>query len=135
MPLWSKVTLSLLAVAAVLFFMWRLPRRGESFFGWAPALALTSTWAGLTAVVCAVVTWCVVQPDPWLAASFMFLDPAAMTTGIGVLWIYRRYGSPQPTISEQRLQAQIGIALGLVAVAIGYAYVFLHRQPDIPWAG
>ena len=129
MPLWLQVALSFLLVAVVLFFMWRLPRRGESFFGWAPPLALVSAWTGLIAVICAVVTWFVSRPDPLIAASFLFVDPVAIAMGALVLWIYRGYESPEQTISEQRIQATVGIALGILAVVVGYVFVFVHKPP------
>ncbi len=131
MPLWLQVTLSFVLVTMVLFFMWRLPRRGESFFGWAPPLALISVWAGLMAVVCAVITWFVSRPDPLIAASLLFVDPAAITTGTLVLWIYRRYESPEQTIGQQRIQAVVGIVLGILAVVVGYVFVFVYRTSDV----
>ena len=131
MPLWLQVVLSFLLVAVVLYFMWRLPRRGESFFGWAPPLALISAWTGLIAVICAVVTWFVARPDPLIAASFLFVDPAAIAMGAMVLWIYRGYESPEQTISQQRSQATVGIALGILAVVVGYVFVFVHKVPDV----
>ena len=135
MPLWLKLLLSFGIVAVVLYFMWRIPRRGESFFGWAPRLALTSAWVGLIAVACAAATWVTGRSDPWIVLSFMALDPIAIAAGTLVLWIYRRYDSPELTIEHQRVQAQVGIVLALLAVVIGYMYVFLHRRPDVPLFG
>lgn len=129
MPFWLKILLSLLLVAAVFWFMWRLPRRGESYFGWAPSLALLSPWIGLLALGLSVVLWIAPHPDPLVALSFLALDPAAITSGSLVLWIYRRYETTEKTVREQILQAKVGIALGLLAVASGYLFVFTHKAP------
>ena len=51
-------------VIAVLWFMWRLPRRGESLFGWAPPMALFSPWLGLfaVAVTAFVIVYAIIFP-------------------------------------------------------------------------
>lgn len=135
MSLWLKLMFSFAIVAVVLYFMWRIPRRDESFFGWAPRLALTSAWMGLIAAACAAATWVTGRSDPWITLSFMAIDPAAIAAGTLVLWIYRRYDSPELTVQNQRAQAHVGIVLAVLAVAIGYAFILFHRAPDVPLFG
>lgn len=118
-------------VAAVLLFMWRLPRRGEAFFGWAPPLALLSAWVGLAALIGTIVLWFLESPDTWLATLFLLLDPCAIATGVLVLWIYRGYDEDSETVAFQLTQARVGISLGMLAVIIGYVYVMKHKPPDI----
>ena len=132
MPVWVQVAASFLLVAVVMWFMFRLPRRGESLYGWAPPLALLSVWSGLAAVVLTPLLWIVRYPDVWIAAFLLFLEPASLAAGILVLWIYRDLNTGEKTILLQRLQARIGIGLGLTAVAAGYAYVLMHKTPFTP---
>ena len=100
-----QVGASVLLVAVVLYFMWRMPRRGDALAGWAPPLAFMSAWSGLLAVVFSALLW--VLPYP-------------------VLWIHRGATASEP-VDMQRLQARVGVALGAVAVAIGYVYVMTHK--------
>ena len=127
MPLPLQVTLSLLLVVVVLWFMWRIPRRSDASFDLSPVLAMMSTWTGLTALVCSVAIWFVRRPDPLIAMSFMFLDPGAIGTGTLVLWIYRRYETSEQTVELQVLQAKVGLTLGMLSVILGYLFVFLHK--------
>lgn len=127
MRLTVQVVVSCIIVLGVLWFMWRLPRRGESLFGWAPPMALLSVWAGLMAVVISLLLWFVPVPDVWLVALLLILDPGSIAAGTLVLWIYRGYEQTAETIRMQRTQAVIGIMFGLAAVAIGYLYVMLHK--------
>jgi len=121
-----QVGASLALVVAVLWFMWRLPNRNDSLFGWGPPLALFSPWAGLFAVISSVVLWFIATPDSWLPVAFQLLYPAAIGSGVLVLWIYRRYEELTDSINAQKLQAWVGISLGLMAVAIGYFFVLTH---------
>ena len=127
-----QVTASLLLLAGVLFFMWRLPKRSGAHFRWAPPLALLSPWAGLAAVLASALLWVVSQPDPWVAAVLLVLGPLSIGTGILVLWMYRRIDDPPPAALLHRLQARVGIGLGLLAVALGYAFVLTHKTPFTP---
>jgi len=132
MRLWGQVTASYVLVAVVLWFMWRLPRRGESLFGIAPIMALGSAWLGVAAVVTSVLLWWVAMPDWLLAVVLLLLDPGALALGVLVLWVYRGEGSARPAIDQQRLQAKTGVALGLSAVVVGYAFVMTHKQLFTP---
>jgi len=116
-------------VAAVLFFMWKLPASGERFYGWAPPLALMSAWAGLAGLAFSVLLWIMPMPDVWITGLLLVLDPAAMCAGLLVLWIYRKHEGVEETILMQLTQARIGIFLALLAVMIGYLFVMTHKEP------
>ena len=132
MSITGKVLVSALLVAGVLWFMWRLPRRGQRLFGSAPPLALGSAWAGLIAAVVSALLWWLPHPDRWVTALFLFVDPAAVAAGVLVLWIYRGWRDGGETVSAQRIQARVGIALGLLAVALGYWFVMSRKDPFTP---
>ena len=127
-----QLILSALIVVAVIWTIFRIPREGQALFGWAPRMALLSVWTSLAAVVLAGATWLLPAADVWIALSLLVVDPASLAAGVGVLWIYRGLVTDQPTVTMQRLQAKLGILLGLVAVAIGYSYVLTHKAPFTP---
>ncbi len=122
---------SALLVGAVLFFMWRLPRGGDRFFGVAPWMALLSAWAGLFALVGSVALWVSPAPDAMVTVLFLVIDPGAVALGTLVLWVYRGHVGDGASIEAQLVQARVGIGLGLVSVAVGYGYVVMHKPPDI----
>jgi len=66
----------------------------------------------------------------------LLLDPGSIAAGTLVFWIYRGFGqasdSQAATVDLQRFQARVGLAMGLLAVAIGYVYVMTHKQPFTP---
>lgn len=131
MELAVKLISSALIVLGVLVFMWRLPKAGASVLAASPLLALLAPWAGLLSVAGSILIWFVSYPDPWLVALFLVVDPAAIALGVLVLWIQR--GQPfEEAVSLQRMQANVAIALGLVAVALGYAFVMTHKTPFTP---
>lgn len=121
-----QVGASVLLVAVVLYFMWRMPRRSEALAGWAPPLAFMSAWSGLLGAVFSALLWVLPYPDVWVVVLFLVLDPLACAAGVLVLWIHRGVADSEP-IDMQRMQARIGVTLGAVAVAIGYAYVMTHK--------
>ncbi len=127
-----QVAASVALVVAVLVFMWKLPATGERFFGWAPPLALASAWAGLFAVFASIMLWWLPGTDWWITAIMLVLDPAAICAGVLVLWIYRRHQGGEETVHMQMTQARIGIALAMLAVAIGYVFVMNHKTPFTP---
>lgn len=127
-----QLLISALIILGVLWFMWKLPRRGEALFGWAPPLALLSAWLGLAGVATSLLLWLLPTPDRWIAVVFLLLDPAALAAGILVLWIYRGMDSHTEAVAMQRIQAKVGIGLGLLAVAIGYAFVMTHKAVFTP---
>ncbi len=126
-----QVFVSFLLVVGVLWFMWRLPREGEKLYGWAPPLAFISPWAGLISLTVTILLWFLQAPDGWLPAIFLVLDPAAIGCGVLVLWIYRGAEASE-TVGAQRIQAKVGIVLGLLCVAVGYYYVMTHKTPFTP---
>ena len=123
---------SALLVIGVLFFMWKLPASGERFYGWAPVLARLSAQLGLLAVIFSIVLWWLPGPDVWITAILLALDPAALCSGVLVLWIYRRYEGFEETVLMQLTQARVGIGLSIVAVVIGYWFVMTHKEPFTP---
>lgn len=126
-----KVIFSLLIVAGVIFFMWRMPVREGAYFTWAPLLAIGSVWSGLASLVGSLLlfTGLLSGPDQWLVILFLLLDPFAIAGGVLTLWIYRRQPTTEATILAQKLQARVGIVIGLLAVAVGYVYVMTHKTP------
>lgn len=132
MPTWFLVLASCGLVAVVLWFMFRLPASGTGLYPWAPPLALASVWFGVAAAVLAAVLWLVAHADYWVALALLVVDPAALTAGVMVLWIYRRDAGVEETVVLQRLQARVGIVLAMVAVAMGYVFVMTHKMPFTP---
>ncbi len=127
-----QVVASLLLVAAVLWFLWRLPRSSGALDWLAPPLALSSAWVGLAALPASAALWVLPNPDRWVAVSLLLLDPAALALGVGVMWIYRGRKGESHTVTLQRTQARVGITLGLLAVTVGYLYVLTHKTPFTP---
>jgi len=134
MQLTLQVVISGLIVLAVLWFMWRIPRKNDTFFTWAPPLAFMSPWAGLAALIGSATLWALSanHADQTVVILFLGLDPGAIATGVLVLWIYRDYESDEKTIQMQRTQAWTGIALGIAAVVVGYIFVMTHKTPFTP---
>jgi len=128
-----RVTLQVIAsialVVAVLWAMWRIPRRGERGFAFAPPLALFSAWLGLAAVALSIALWFVAAADVWIALVMLVINPGALTAGILVQWIYRGYQTDEPTVAAQRLQGRVGIVLGSIGVVLSYVFVMTHRMP------
>lgn len=131
MPVWLQVTLSVFIVVVVLWFMFRMPGSSDNLLAWGAPLALGSVWAGLAAVVLSVQLWFIQYRDIWVALVFLIVDPGTLAAGVLVLWIHRRHEADE-AVRMQRLQAIVGIALGVVAVAIGYIYVLGHKTPFTP---
>lgn len=80
--------------------------------------------------------WWVGYPDVWLVGLLLLVDPATIAAGILVLWLYRgpltAQGDEAVAMGRQRQQAVVGIALGLLAVALAYVYVMTHKRPFTP---
>lgn len=130
-----QLLVSALIVIAVIFFMWKLPRREGAFYGWGAPLALVSAWLGLIAVIGSICLWFVSSPDHWVVVLFLGFDPASIGAGVLVLWIFRGAGEGKTfdgaPIELQRVQAKTGIMLGLIAVVLGYTFVMTSKSPDI----
>lgn len=126
-----QVGASVALVVIVLVFMWRMPRRGEAYYPWAPPMALGSVWIGLLGVLSAAAMFFVPSPDAMVIAVCQFLAPISVGLAVLVFWVYRGADDAE-TILLQRLQAKVGLALGVLAVAVGYAYVLSHKAPLTP---
>jgi predicted membrane protein len=111
--------------------MFRMPGSSDNLLGWGAPLALVSVWAGLAAVVLSVQLWFIQYRDIWVTVAFLILDPGTLAAGVLVLWIHRRREADE-AVRMQRLQAMVGIALGLAAVAVGYLFVLGHKSPFTP---
>ncbi len=131
MSLLLKVSASLALVAVVLWWMWRRPVR-ESLYAWAPGLALSSAWLGLISAALSAALWVLPYPDRWVTALFLLIDPAAGACAILTFWILREQPHDNAPAQAQRLQATVGLALTLLAVALGYAFVLTSKAPFTP---
>lgn len=123
-----QVILSGLLVITVLWFMWKLPRKNNGHFDWAPPLALLSAWGGALSAIASGLLWVVQFPDSWLVLVLLVLDPGAIGAGALVLWIYRGNEATHESIHLHRLQARVGIVLGLLAVTLGYVFVMTNKM-------
>jgi len=124
-----QVIVSILFILAVLWALWRLPASEDADGGFAPVLAFASPWLGVAAALSGVALWFVADSSVGIAVVVcVALYAAALAGGGWVLWTYRAL-PPERTpeeISLQRLQARVGIGLGLVAVVLWYVYVATH---------
>ena len=130
-----QVLASLVLVVAVLMVMWRLPKAKDSALVWAPSLALMSVWCGLFGVLGTIYLWWTDEPDAWLPPLLLILLPGATAGGTLVLWLSRGIEGDDElmkTAEMQTVQARVGIALGLIATALGYVFVLLHKAPLTP---
>ncbi len=119
---------SLLLIAGVFWFLWKLPPARAGVLALTPFLALGSAWAGLLALIATGLLWLVPWPDHWLSMVMLLLDPASIAAGVAVFWAYRHptvHADTEP-IHQQRLQAATGLTLTAIAVVIGYVYVTTH---------
>lgn len=130
-----QVAISVLVVAAVIGWMWRLPNQQEALLGWAPPMALASSWVGLMSLGGSVLLWWLPNPDVGLPVVLLLLTPGSLTSGVLVLWIYRHGRVVTQTVRLQCLQAKVGIMLGLVGVGLAYTFVLTHKEPFTPIGG
>jgi len=136
-----QVAASIFVVVVVLVVVWRLPRKGARWFGWAPPLALGSAWAGLLSTMVSIALWLLSVGQNWLISLlFLLLVPGSLTAGILVLWIYRGVtpeGQPvdiavdpvvdrPDAVSMHRTQATVGITFACLAIVVGYAFALAH---------
>lgn len=128
-----QVIVSLGIIYGGLWWMWRLPGKPILDSAAAPILALGSVWLGLGAVGTAIWLWWTSVPDVWVVIV-VGLYSAALATGGFCLWIYRATPAESMTdeILMQRLQARVGIALGLLAVALWYVFILTHKTVLTP---
>lgn len=123
-----KVVASLAFIFFVLWCMWRIKGEPVTDSPAAPILALASTWAGLASVATAIWLWITSQPDIWVVIDVIFWA-AAISSGGLAMWVYRHTPPTQMTepIQMQRMQARVGIGLGLAAVALWYVFILSHK--------
>jgi hypothetical protein len=128
-----QLVASALLVVAVLWFMWRLPKKEPlAYTEWAPWLAFGSAWAGLIAASIAGLLWLLPYADRWLPVVLLVLCPTAVATGSLVLWIYRGQPEGSHAVSQQKNQARVGLTLAFIAVAITYTFVLTHKNIFTP---
>lgn len=140
MELLGRLTASAALVVGVLWFMWRLPRRGlNTLTTTGPVLALGGVWLGVASVAASAGLWWSGRPDWLVTVTFLLLDPVTIAAGVLVLWLQR--GAAETVgqdramleaVARQRQQAWLAIALGVVAVVLGYVFVMTHKQPFTP---
>lgn len=122
-----QVIVSLAIIFGVLWWMWRLPGEPGAASHWSSVLSFCSAWLGLAAVGVGVWLWWTVRPERWAVAAVL-VWAAALATGLLALWTWRR--TPAERLPEevllQRLQARVGVGLGLLAVALWYAFMITH---------
>ncbi len=97
-------------------------------------LALTSVWIGMAAFVlsAAMVVYRPVFTDLTVTLVLYFGSPGSLCLAGLVLWAYRKEDRTDPGVSGQRKQAQVAIALSLVAAAVVYALViFSHKLESV----
>ena len=131
MPDNIRLTLQVLGSLAIIFgalwWMWRLPGEAVTASAAATVLAFGSAWLGVVSVGFAAGLG-LLHDAEWPVAVSVALWAAALATGGLTLWVYRR--TPAEQMSEavlmQRLQARVGIILGLLAVGLWYAFVITH---------
>jgi len=97
-------------------------------------LALASVWIGLAAFALSVamVVYRPVFTDLTVTLVLYFGSPGSLCLAGLVLWAYRREDRADPGVAAQRKQAQVAIALSLVAAAVVYALVvFSHKLESV----
>ena len=122
-----QVVISLMIIFGVLWWMWRLPGEAVEGSNAATTLSFSSVWLGVASIVVAVWLWWTDDPQFWAVTTVM-MWAAALSTGLLALWTYRH--TPIDRMAEevllQRLQARVGVGLGLVSIALWYAFMILR---------
>lgn len=131
-----QVIVSLLIIFGVLWWVWRLPAKPTTESSAAPVLAFGSVWFGLAALAVDGWLWFTPNPDAWVVVETL-LYAGTLTTGYLAVWIYR--GTPETMRSDevqmQRLQAQVGLTLGIFAVIFWYLFILVHKPILTPIGG
>ncbi len=119
-----QVIVSLLIIFGVLWCMWRIPGEPVTASLAATTLSFVSVWLGVASVVVTLWLWWTSQPQTWAITSVL-IWAAALSSGLLALWTYRH--TPVDRMPEevllQRLQARVGVGLGLVAVTLWYIFM------------
>lgn len=131
-----QVIVSLIIIFGVLWWMWRIPGEPVTASLAATTLSFSSVWLGVASVFIAAWLWWTTQPEFW-AITTVLVWAAALSTGLLALWTYRH--TPIDRMPEevqmQRLQARVGVTLGLISVTLWYIYMiarFSTLSPTTP---
>lgn len=129
-----QVLVSLLIIFGALWWMWRIPGEATTGSIAATMLAFVSIWFGVASIAAAVWLWWTSVPQFW-AVTTVLIWAAAISTGLLALWTYRHTPPDQmpEEVHLQRMQARVGVALGMVAVALWYTYT-ISRFSRLPIA-
>lgn len=133
MRLTIQVALSFTLIFGVIWWMWRIPGKPVLDSALAPFLALLSIWVSMGSVITGIWLWFVENPDKWVVID-VFIWAAGLSMAILALWIYRHTPAeqtPEP-IHMQRLQARLGLILGVLGVGLWYAFIMIHKTPFTP---
>lgn len=119
---------SLVVIFGVLWVMWRRPGPEVPDSPAAAVLAFASVWTSLAAIGVCIWLWWTGKPDAWVVVSAL-LWSAGLALGGYALWTYRHKPADQmpEELLTQRLQARVGIVLGLIAVMLWYIFVLTHK--------
>lgn len=122
-----QVIVSLMIIFGVLWWMWRIPGEPVTASLAATTLSFVSVWVGVASVGVALWLWWTSNPQMWAITSVL-IWAAALSSGLLALWTYRH--TPVDRMPEevllQRLQARVGVGLGLVAVVLWYIFMIVR---------
>lgn|GEM_PF-6266576 len=128
-----QVIVSLIIIFGVLWWMWRIPGEPVTASLAATTLSFSSVWLGVASVLVAAWLWWTTQPQFW-AITTVLIWAAALSTGLLALWTYRH--TPLERMPEevqlQRLQARVGITLGLISITLWYIYMIVRFSTLTP---
>jgi len=131
-----QVVVSLVIIFGVLWWMWRIPGEAVTASISATVLAFCSVWIGVAAIGVVGWLWWTAHPGPWAVVSVL-IWAAALSTGLLALWTYRH--TPRDRMPEevllQRVQARVGVALGLIAVVMWYVFMIVRLSMLAPGPG
>lgn len=88
-------------------------------------VAFLAAWTGIAALAFAVVNLTLV-PFEWRLLVMLvwgMVDALPLTLAGIVLWALRKAGRHESGVVAQRMQAQVGVALALLALALNCAYL------------
>ena len=122
-----QVIVSLMIIFGVLWWMWRIPGEPVTASLAATTLSFASVWLGVASVGVAMWLWWTSQPQMWAITSVL-MWAATLTSGLLALWTYRH--TPVDRLPEevllQRLQARVGVGLGLLAIFLWYIFIIVR---------
>jgi hypothetical protein len=128
-----QVLLSAALIFGVIWWMWRIPGKPVLDSATAPFLALLSIWVSMGSVITGIWLWYAANPDQWVVID-VGIWSAGLSMAILALWIYRHTPAeqtPEP-IHLQRLQARLGMILGMLGIMLWYAFILIHKAPLTP---